>query len=73
MIILMRVEGRESLRTYEVVIEVGRKTPEGGRRQRVSSNHSRKTPCSSETVASCLGSEPRDGRRGAGSGRVEER
>ena len=37
-----RVEGRERLRIYELVIRVGRKTREGGRRQRVASNHSRK-------------------------------
>ena len=37
----MRAEGRESLKTYEVVIEVmGRKTREGGRRQGVTSNFS---------------------------------
>ena len=36
----MKLEGRESLGTSEVVKEVGRKTREGGRRQRVTSNHS---------------------------------
>ena len=45
-------EEEESLRTYEVVIEVGRKTREEGRSQRVTSNHSHKTRRSSETVAS---------------------
>ena len=69
----MRVGVRESLGTYEVVIEVGRKTREGGRRQRVTSNRSRKTRRPSETVVSCEGLEPRDGRRGTGSGRTEER
>ena len=49
----MRVEGRENLGTSEVVIEVGWKTLEGGRRQRVISNHSRKTQRPNETVASC--------------------
>ena len=38
-----RVKGRESLGTFEVVIDVGRKTRKGKRRQRVISNHSRKT------------------------------
>ena len=42
-IIEMRVEGRESSGNFEVVIEMGRKTREGGRLQRVMSNHSRKT------------------------------
>ena len=36
------------------------------------SNHSRKTRRPSDTVASCGGPEPRDGRRGTGSGRSEE-
>ena len=39
----MRVEGRESFGTFEVVIEVGWKTREGGRRQQVTSNHRHKT------------------------------
>ena len=51
-IIAMRVEGRENLGTSEVVMEVGWKTLEGGRRQRVISNHSCKTQRPSETVAS---------------------
>ena len=34
---------------------IGRKTREGGRRQRVTSNHSRKTRRPSEAVASCRG------------------
>ena len=37
----MKVEGRESLGTFEVVLEViemGRKTREGGRRQRITRN-----------------------------------
>ena len=68
-----RVERRESLGTYEMVIEVGRKTREGGRRQRVTSNLSRKTRRPSKTVESCRGPELRDGRRGSGSGRAEER
>ena len=72
----MRVEERESLGTYEVVtvvIEAGWKTREGGQRQLLTSNHSRKTRRPSETVASCGGPEPRDGRRGTGSGRAEKR
>ena len=40
----MRVEGSESGGTYKKRIEVDRKTREGGRRQRVISNHSRKDP-----------------------------
>ena len=52
-IIERRVEGRESLGTYEVVIDVSRKIREAGRRQRVTSNHSRKIRCPSETIASC--------------------
>ena len=44
---------REPGNFYEVVTEVGRKTREGGRRQRVTNNHSRKTRRPSETVASC--------------------
>ena len=68
-----RVEGRQSLGTFEVVIEVGRKMRERGRRKRVNSNCSRKTRRPSETVASYGGPEPRGGRRGTGSGRVKER
>ena len=37
----MKAEERESLGTFEVVKEVGQKTLEGGRRQRVTSNHNR--------------------------------
>ena len=59
--------------TYGVVLEEGRKTRQGGARQRVISNHSRKTQRPNETVESCGRSEPRDGRRGIGSGRAEER
>ena len=44
--------GRESLGTYEVVIEVDRKTRESRRRQRVTSNHICKTRRPSKTVAS---------------------
>ena len=65
----MRVEGRESLGTSKVVTEIGWKTREGGRPQRVTSNHTRKTRRPSETVASCGVPEPRGGTRGAGSGR----
>ena len=50
---MMRMEGRESSGTYEVVIEMGGKTREGGRRERVTRNRSRKTRRPSETVASC--------------------
>ena len=39
----MRVEGRESLGTFEVAVEVDWKTREGGRRQQVTSNHNHKT------------------------------
>ena len=39
----MEVEVRERLGTFEVVIEVSRKTRERGRRQRLTSNHSRET------------------------------
>ena len=67
-IIYIKVEGRESLGTSEVVLDVGRKTREGGRRQRVTSNHSRQTRCPSKTVISCGGPEP----RGTGSGRAKE-
>ena len=45
----------------------------GGRRQRITSNHSRKIQHLSETVASCGGPEPRNGRQGTGLGRAEER
>ena len=45
--------GRESLRTYEVIIEVSRKTREGGRRQRVTSKHSCKTRRLGVAIASC--------------------
>ena len=74
----MRVERRDSLGTFEVVmevliVEVGRKTREGGRRQLLTSNHSRKTRRTSETVASYEGPDLRYGRRGTGSGRVEKR
>ena len=60
----MRLERRESLGTYQVVIEVievGRKTRERGRRQRVTSSRSRKPRRPSETVAPCRRPEPRDG------------
>ena len=60
----MGVAGRESLGIYEVEIEVGRKTREGGRRQEVTSNHNRKTRRPSETVESRGGPEPRNRRRG---------
>ena len=69
----MRVERGDNLGTYGVVIEVGRRTREGGRRQRVTSNHNRKTRRPSETVALCGRSKFRDGRRGTGSGGGEER
>ena len=69
----MRVERGDNLGTYGVVIEVSRKTREGGRRQRVTSNHNRKTRRPSETVALCGRSKSRDRRRGTGSGGAEER
>ena len=59
-----RVEGRECLGIYELVIRVGRKTREGGRRQRVASNHSRKARRPFETVASCRGQDRGEWRRG---------
>ena len=49
----MRMKGRESSGTYEVVIEVSRKMREGGRGERVTSSRSRKTRHCIETVASC--------------------
>ena len=67
----MVVENRENLEIYGVVKEVGRKTREGGRRERLTSNRSCKTQRPSETVASCRKPEPRYGRRGTGSGRAE--
>ena len=67
------VEGRESLGTYEVMIEVVQETREEGRRQRATSSHShKKIRHPSDTVATCKESERRDGRRGAGPGRAEE-
>ena len=69
----MRVEGRESLGTFKVAVEGGREKRDGEQRQRLTSNHSRKTRRPSETVASCGGPEPRDGRRGTRLGRAEER
>ena len=63
----IREEGGESLGTFQVVMEVGRKTRGGWRRQRVTSNHNRKTRCLSEIVTSCEGLEPRGVRRGKGS------
>ena len=65
----MRVEEIESLETFEVVIGMGRKTREGGRHQRVMRYHNRKTRRPSEAIPSCGGPEPRDGRRGTGSGK----
>ena len=55
------------------VLEVGRKMRKGGRRQRVTNNHTRRTRRPRETVASCSGPEHREGGRGKGSGRAEER
>ena len=65
----MRVEEIESLETFEVVIGMGRKTREGGRHQRVMRYHNSKTRRPSEAIPSCGGPEPRDGRRGTGSGK----
>ena len=60
----MRVDGRRKPgNLLENVLEVDRKTQEGGRRQRETSNYSRKTRCPNETVESWEGSELRDGRR----------
>ena len=47
--------------TYEVIVTVGRKTRETGRRQRVTSGHSRKTQRPVEIAASCGRPRPRDG------------
>ena len=41
--ITTRMEGRQRMGTFEVVIGVGRKTREGGWRQEVTSNHKRKS------------------------------
>ena len=65
-IIYMRVEGRDSLLTFEEVREVGWKTRERGRHQRIRSNHNRKTWRPSKTVASCERPESGDGRRETG-------
>ena len=65
--------GAESPVTYEVMVEVGRKTRERGRRQRLTRSHTRKTRSPSEAVASCGGPEPGNGRREIGPGRAEER
>ena len=58
-----------------MIVKVGQKTRDRGRRQRVTSSHSRYkysfswTRRPSEVVASCAGPElPRDGRRGTRSG-----
>ena len=67
-----RVGRKESPGTYEMIAETVWKTREEGRRQRVTSSHSRKTQRPSETVASCGEPEPRDKRRRAGPGRAEE-
>ena len=69
----MSMEGRESLGTYEVVKEVGRKTRKEGRRQRATINHSRKTQRSSETVASFGGPKPWGEKRGTRLRRMQER
>ena len=61
-IIEIKMEGRKSLGTSEVMVEVGWKTRERGRRQRVTRSHSRMTQRPSEIVASYKGPEPRDGR-----------
>ena len=58
----MRVEGRESLRTYEGVIEVGRNMRERRRHLRVTNSDICKTRRTSETVPSCERPEPRDER-----------
>ena len=68
-----KVEGRENPETYEVILELGRKT-----RKKVTptSNqccHSRKTRRPSETVVSFGGPEPSAGWRETGPGRTEER
>ena len=65
--------GGERMGTYEIVIEVGRKTQEKGRCQRVTSNHSRGTRHPTEVVASCGEPELRNGRRGKMLERAEER
>ena len=55
-----------------MVIEVGRKPREWGRRQPITNNHSHKIRRPSKITVPCEGLEPRDGRRGTGLGRVEE-
>ena len=50
-----RVDGRESPGTYEVVVEMGRRTQQN--------SDSRKAWRPSETIASCGGSEPRNERQ----------
>ena len=65
--------GERAREPMNVIVEVGRKTQERGRHQRVTSNHRRKTRCPSETVASsCGGLELRDGRRETRSRRAEK-
>ena len=66
----MSAEGIDSLGTFEVVIEAGRKSWEGGRRQRVSSNHSPEIRHPGEIVASCAGLEPGD--RGGARGMIRK-
>ena len=58
----MSVEGREHPGTYQVIVDVGRKTLERGRCQRVIRSHSRKTRRPSETGASSGGRQSRDGK-----------
>ena len=66
------VERTESPGTYEVVIEVGRKTRQRGGRQRATSSHSLKTRCPGETATLYGGPELREGKRRTGSGRPEK-
>ena len=47
-----RVEGRKIPGTYEVIVEMGRKTRQRGWRQRGTNSQSRKTRRPSETIAS---------------------
>ena len=69
----MGVEAKESLGTLQVVFKVCRKTREDWRRQRVTSNHSRKARRPSENVALWEGPEPWGRRRETGLGGAEKR
>ncbi|CAM9890584.1 unnamed protein product, partial [Ascophyllum nodosum] len=69
---IRKSRGSEGPLTYVVMVEVGRKTREGGRHQRVTRSQSHKTRRPSKTIAPHKGPECMDGRRGTGLGRAEE-